>query len=515
MQPIALRERSHWAFIDFIKPPEDFREWNTWVCQKFVESIITEGIPVNLRDADDQEKVFANDLADRSAFYHRMEAVESGRGELEKARDIEGWRLDSLKLTQGIARYLQGDCGDNLIVVFDNVDRRESPAQLTAFQTALWFMDQTRCLVILQMRDATFEAYKNEPPLDTYRTGQIFHISPPRFIDVVKRRLELSLEYLASEAPEQVSFQTTAGVTIKYPKNRAGEFLTGIYNELFQSRNNVARVLEGLAGRNVRKALDMFFAIITSGHMPEEVIASVAQGTGFRSFPEYRILRALMRQDYRFFNNNSGFVANIFHCESRWERPSNLLIPELLFHLISQRKVRGDNGQMGFVALPRLLSELEGLGFVRSDIIDAAHFCLKKELIEVDTSSLETIRSHDSLKATAGGWAHMRLLSSRVEYIASLLPTTAVNDKNLSTRVFDLMQIESRSGKLAYHHSVQLLVGFEVYLRRQFAEFSAHPGFADRQRSGSKYVLDKLQEAITFARNDSAKLGGQADLLDL
>ena len=91
-------------------------------------------------------------------------------------------------------------------------------------------MDQTKCLIILQVRDATFEAYKNEPPLDTYRTGQIFHISPPRFVDVVKRRLELSLEYLAHAAPETVSIKTTSGITIKYPRGRAGDFLTGIYN---------------------------------------------------------------------------------------------------------------------------------------------------------------------------------------------------------------------------------------------------------------------------------------------
>lgn len=514
LQPEPLREKNHWAFINFINPPEDFGRWNDWVCEAFVASVIEEGAPINLRDEGDQERVFANDLADRGAFYRRMEGVQLGRGELERARDIETWRLDGLKLARGISRYLQGDRGENLIVVFDNVDRRESTGQLAAFQTALWFMEQTRCLVILQMRDSTFEAFKNEPPLDTYRTGQIFHISPPRFVDVVKRRLELSLEYLAAQAPEQVTFKTRSGVTIKYPKSRSGDFLSGIYHELFDSRSNVARVLEALAGRNVRRALDMFFAIITSGHMPEELIASVAQGSRTRTFPEYLILRALMRQSYRFFNNNTGFVANIFHCESRWERPSNLLIPELLFFMIGQRKVRGDNGQMGFVALSRLLQEMEGFGFVRSDVLDAANFCLKKELIEVDTSSLDTIRERDSLKATAAGWAHMRLLSSRTEYLASVLPTTAIDDKQLSSRIYDLMQTELRLGRMPYNQSVSLVEGFEKYLRGQAASLASHPGFADRKQTGSAYIVGKLQEAIRFARRDRGVLSGQADLLD-
>jgi len=78
----------------------------------------------------------------------------------------------------------------------DNVDRLELKNQLDAFQLALWFMHKTRSFVILQMRDETYERYKNQPPLDTFRTGITFHITPPRFLDVVKKRLELSLEYL-------------------------------------------------------------------------------------------------------------------------------------------------------------------------------------------------------------------------------------------------------------------------------------------------------------------------------
>ncbi len=515
LQPPALKKKNRWAFINFNTAPPDHAHWENWVCDSFVQSVLEEGAPIDLRDAADQERVFASDLADRRAYYERMDGVQAGRGALEKARDIEQWRLDPLKLTRGIARYLQGDRGDNLVIVFDNVDRRDTVEQLTAFQTALWFMDQTRGLVILQMRDSTFEAFKNEPPLDTYRTGQIFHISPPRFVDVVKRRLELSLEALAEEAPAQVKFQTKSGATISYPKSRAGEFLRGIYIELFQRPSNVSRILEALAGRNVRRALDMFMAIITSGHMPEEIIASVAQGTGMRSFPEYRTLRALMRQDYRFFNHYSGFVANIFNCDSRWQRPSNLLIPEMLFYLISQRKVRGDNGQTGYVALPRLLFELEALGFVRSDVVSGARFCLTKGLIEVETSSSDTIQDRDSVKATASGWAHMRLLSSRIEYLAAVLPTTPINDPKFAARIFDLMQMENRSGSLPFHQVVQLVQGLESYLRIQSNELCAHPGYAGRARSGSEYVLDKVQEALTHARKAGARYTGQPDLLDV
>jgi hypothetical protein len=514
LQPDNLREKDHWAFLNFNNAPEDVNRWESWVCDEFAKSIVEEGAPIDFRLPEDQERVFASDLADRKAFYDRMEAAQPSRGALERARDIEQWRLDSLKLTLGTSRYLQGDKGENIIVVFDNVDRRDSTAQLAAFQTALWFMEQTRSFVILQMRDTTFENYKHKPPLDTYRTGQIFHISPPRFIDVVKKRLELSLEALQEEAPELVKYFTKTGMAVTYPKSWAGGFLRGIYNELFLRPNNLSRVLEALAGRNVRKALDMFMAILTSGHMPEETIASVAQGTGFRSFPEFRTIRALMRQDYRFFSDRSGFIANIFSCEGNWERPSNLLVPELLFYLIGQRKVRGDNGQIGFVAISKLLAEMEARGFVKSDVKDAAHFCLKKELVETETSSQDVVSDSASLKATASGWAHMRILASRMEYIAAVLPTTPMNDKQLSARVYESMQTENRVGQLSFHTAVGLVDGFHKYLQTQEKAQNQFLGNIHSQHSGSKYILGKMEEALNFARREDAKVTGQPDLLD-
>lgn len=514
LQPKPLKEKNHWAFLNFNNAPEDTSMWNEWVCDAFAKSVIEEGAPLDLRDTDDQERVFATALADRAAYYKRMEGVSAGRGELERARDIEQWRLDPSKLTKGIARYLQGDRRENLIVVFDNVDRRDGKAQLAAFQTALWFMDQTKCLVLLQMRDSTFENFKHEPPLDTYKTGQVFHISPPRFIDVVKRRLELSLEALSQEAPEQVRFRTKSGASFQYPKSRAGDFLKGIYAELFVSPNNISRVLEALAGRNVRQALDMFMAIITSGHMPEAVIASVAQGIGYRSFPEYRAIRALMRQDYKYFNNHCGFVANIFNCDSSWERPSNLLIPEILFYLLGQRKAPGDNGQMGFVGLPRLLDQMETQGFIRADVSDALKFCLVKGLVEVETCSPDTIRDHDAIKATGSAWAHMRLLSSRLEYVTSVLPTTPINDEKLAARIYEAMQQESRGGEIRLHTSINLVEGFESYLKLQERSMRSHPGYNERRVTGSQYIIAKVEEALKFARNENANVSRQPDLLD-
>ncbi|MBL4620442.1 MAG: hypothetical protein JKX88_10145 [Marinicaulis sp.] len=514
LQPKPLADKNHWAFIDFNDAPEDLSAANDWVCKEFVLSLRREGAPFDVTNAQDQERIFANPLKERAAYYRRMEDASLGRGALEKARDLESWRVDDEKLAEGVSRYLQGDKAENIIAVFDNVDRRDAPNQLAAFQTALWFMAKTRSFVILQMRDVTFELFKDEPPLDTYRSGQIFHISPPRFIDVVKKRLELSLEALAKQAPETVRYSTPSGLTISYPKSRAGEFLKSIYSELFQRRNNVATVLEALAGRNVRRALDMFMAIITSGLMPEDLITVVATGANTRSFPEHRILKILMRQDYRYFSDSSGFVSNLFYCEPSWQRPSNFILVEIIFLLLGKRKARGDNGQMGYLSVCRIKDSLESFGFIREDIHAACHFALKKELVEADTAAISTLEDKDCIKATASGWAHLRILSSRIEYLSSILPTTAICDDPFSDRIFDRMQLENKHGRLLFSQSIQLVEQFEHYLKSQYADLSSHPGYADKEKSGAAYVIRKIGEAVTFARKENSKDGTQMDWLD-
>lgn len=514
LQPAALREATHWAFLDFNFAPDDLGKAEDWVFDSFIRSLIEEGAPIDPTREEDQERLFAQDLSERASFYARMDRVSAGRGELERARDIEAWRMEPERVARGASRHLQGERGDVIIVVFDNVDRRGVESQLAAFQLALWFMDQMRCIVILQMRDVTFEAHKNDRPLDTYKTGQVFHISPPKFIDVVKRRLELSQLELSQHAPETIRYQTPSGITISYPKTRAGEYLQQIYLELFSKPTNMSTILEALAGRNVRKALDMFMAIITSGHMPEDLITSVAAGELAQRFPEYLILRILMRQDYRFFSDASGFVSNIFYCSRQWERPSNLLVPELLFYLLGQRRVNGENGQLGFVAVSRVQSHLERIGFVDRDVMHACHYLLSSELVEADSATALTLSSTDSVKATASGWVHMRLLAARSEYVWGVLPTTALNDRALDARVFDLMQTESRHGSLFASQANGGVEHFHRYLQAQYNSLRNHAGYAAVGQWGSSYIIQKVSEAVRLERSQAMQ-PMQPDLLDI
>lgn len=515
LQPPEISTKCHWAFLNVNDAPPKLENLREWVCQEFVKSIQKEGAPIDLEDAETQEKVFSANLRARKAYYDRMNKSSDGRGNLEEARDIEQWRQDPEISTMAIARYLHGDKGDNIVVVFDNVDRRNAEEQLVCFQLALWFMAQTRALVILSMRDVTYELYKNEPPLDTYKSGTVFHISPPRFIDVVKRRLELSLEAIDAEIPDQVSYSLQSGMQVKYDGKRAADFLRAVYEEIFERPRNVSKIIEALAARNVRQSLDMFLSILTSGHMTEDDLTRVSMSPRNARLSEYTLIKILMRGDSRFYNSTSGVIANLFHCDSNWKRPSNLICVEILYWLIGKRKAKGDNGHMGYFAVSHIGQDLEKLGFVPEDVLGACEFLVANALIEPDTLSLVNLERNDCVKVTASGFIHMRILSERIEYLSSVLPTTAINDDRFSDKIFDAMRTENATGRLSLSRRLTLTRQLGEYLSSQRKELRRHDGYSAQLKTGADYIIGHIEAAVNnFTEDKPGPRPTQQDFLD-
>ena len=343
LQSEKLAEVTRWAFVDFNSSPADLAHAEKWLCNIFAESFQRENPGVDLTSGDVLRGIFSRNIQRRRGIYELLEATSPEKAATAKADDLRIWQDDPEETARGIANYVLGSRQEVLITVLDNVDRLDLKNQLDAFQLALWFMQRTNCFVILQMRDETFERYKNRPPLDTFRTGIIFHITPPRFVDVVKRRLELSLEYLAANTKEQQTYAIETGIRFTYPKTRLENFLQHLYSDIFDRKRNISRVLEALAGRDVRRALDMFVSIITSGHLSETAITSTVIGGGTIPITEHDILKILMRTEYRFFSDRSGFVSNILAAGPKWQKPDNFLLVEILYFLaINPEESRAD-----------------------------------------------------------------------------------------------------------------------------------------------------------------------------
>ena len=519
LQPDEQKRWAHWAFIDFnpatpLATALDASATN-WMCEKFIESFAQENPGFDPYANENLTRIFSQDLQKRRGIYEETKKRLSPQ-DAAKARidDLQKWQADPQRIAFGITRHFAAERNEVVVVVMDNVDRLSLENQLAAFSLSLWFMDQSKAFVILQMRDETYERFKDKPPLDTYRSGVVFHISPPRFLDVVKRRLELCLEYLSRNTPQTLEYSLSNGARIIYPNSMLGEFLKGVYLELFDRKHNVSRVLQGLAGRNVRRALDMFVSVLNSGHLQEEQITSVAKGAGGIAIPEHRVLKILMRTEYRFFSEFSGFVSNIFHIEDRCEQPNNFLVSDILFWLSDNRKQRGEAGLEGYFSVEHVADVLQRRGYVPDDVVRTCSWLLRNQLIEADHMNQTAVARGDCVKVTAAGFIHLRILGERLEYLYGILTVTPISEHKAAEQIADYIRRESQLGQLTASSMGRCIEEFLKYLKVQHAQLSrAYPEFGG-DRTGASFTIGQIESALRFFKEPHAASPRQLNLLD-
>lgn len=513
LQAADQRDLTHWAFVDFNVSPSDLKSAEAWMCETFVESFRVEN-GFDALASENWSAVFAVELNRRKAIYDDIAVSSPEQAKMARANDLSKWIDDPCLVAKGVSRYFQGDqCekGHTVVVVMDNVDRLGKDEQLEVFRLSLWFMNQTRCFVILNLRDDTFERFKNEPPLDTYRTGVTFHIQPPKFIDVVRKRLELSAAYLADEVSDRLEYRTES-LRFTYPKSLVGEFLKELYLEIFERHHNLAQVIQGLAGRDVRKALAIFESVLRSGHLSEEAITSKLRGAGSFEVNQDVILKTLMRGEYQFHSSHSGFVANLFYVDAKWERPSSFLVIDIVFWLWVKRKSVGPLRIQGYFSVAWIARELELRGYIASDVINACGFCLAQGLVEADHFGRDLQGEDDNIKITYSGFVHLRLLLDRLEYLYGVLPTTPFFNRTYAESVSKTLDREASGAEVPWVFKLQAVELLFRHLKEQHAAgVISFPQFGGAD-TGASYVLDRIERTIEGARG--RKLTPSPNLMD-
>lgn len=499
LQPKELQDKSRWAWIDF----NAWVEFNTssdisqrWLCESFIKSFREENPSIDLDSMDVLKGIFSRNIQKRNAIY--SEVAKGGATDSAarmRGEDLAKWQDDPIEFMRGLGNYVMGGRNEILIVVLDNVDRMDLDGQLKAFSLGLWLMNETKAFVVLQMRDETYERFKNQKPLDTYRTGIAFHITPPRFIDVVKKRLDLSIQYLAEQSKDTHTYMLPSGIRIAIPRSDLGTFLHELYVELFERRRNVSRILESLAGLDVRRALDMFSGIITSGHLREDQITSQVAGNAEVRITEHNILKILMRGEYRFFSDNSGLITNIFHFENNWQNPHNFIIPEILFYLANNRKKTGQIGTEGYFSVPHLAGVMQARGIDPEDTLAATNYLLNRYLVNADHMNHVKVGLGDSVKIAASGYIHLRILAERLEYLYGIIPVVKVTNAGVVKALAETVERESRIGSVSEHGkrlAVSTLCDYLWDEAESIAERTGRPFDKSDKTSGSIYVLRQL-----------------------
>lgn len=504
---ISPELRSHLLVvsINFNDMPDDLSEVNRWVCEAFIDAAFANGDPtLDRTDPECLKRIFSVEIRDNAGAYKVLQAAGADKYNERLGSDFLKWMADPVTFARAVARHVSGDRGKYIAVVFDNVDRRNRENQLSIFQTAQWFRRQTQSLCLLCLRDETYETYKNEPPLDAFLNSLHFYIRPPRFVDMVRRRLDLAIEYIADEGV-MLPIVDLPGVGRVRPRQELGGYLKAVYVDLFQKQRLTTVILEGLSGKNVRRALEMFSNVLISGHIEAVDLARTMFTSGTSPVRENSLIKSLMRTNYLYFFDGHGFVRNLFDFFPGVSRPNHFIKLELLEFLSSNRKKVGDARYEGYFSVEFLVRRFVELGFPEQDIILTLEGLMGQGLVLADHLRSSGLVTTDLVRANVAGFVHQKVLCARQEYLAACALVTPLSNDATAKQIGRLWQISPPKRDISYRAKQEVLLLFKAYLEGEYRRFCETSPFFAQDAKGTPIALRQMDDVLGFATSRRAR----------
>ncbi len=495
-----IRNKMFWSVIDFNTAPQDITNLESWICQEFINDFSSRNGGHDFFSFENLKRYFAPDIARRENGPYALLRDSAFESYVEKITDdITRWYDDPEKLSEGIIRYYSKDKNIPIVVVFDNVDKRDRDQQLSIFQSVQWFRSKNKCFSILSLRDETFDAYKDSPPLDAFLKPFAFRIVPPRFINVVKRRLELAINYLASQTDKTLTYSLPNGIQVTYPSTKIGKYLLTIYLSVFNPKRKISLILEALSGKNIRRALEMFTEILISGYFGDDLIFSITEGNKFY-IPEWLVIRVLMRTNYEFFADNHGYTQNLLAVQAESKTSNNFILLEVLEYLANRRKKRTSFKIEGYIYVPDIEVHCSKLGYSKEDIFWALELLLNRGLIIADHQRTKGISGQDYIKISASGYYHLRFLASRTEYLSSIPIDTYYNNRDIAQRFVDISYDSMKNRR----KRLELL---KEYLTSEYQNYKLSVQEFEDANEGVEKFIEKIETAMVFENGKNDIIG--------
>lgn len=490
-----VRERTIWAFIDFNNTGSQ-NDMNSYVAEQFMKSL-EELNGYDFYDEEQLDKIFGPDLTKFDRTNKTLKRDNPAEYAARRATERDKLIDDETKFAEAIARYYAGEHNQGLVVVFDNVDKLSTDRQLMIFESAQWFKNLTKALVVVNLRDATFEAHRDEKPLDAFINAINFYIRSPRFAQVIRKRLELLMETLPSEISKNQEYTLKTGQKVTYQSSRIGEFVMRIYLSLFDSRD-MTSMLEALVAKNVRRALGMFSDIIISPHISTNQITGAAIAGNSYRIPERVLIRALMRGRYQYFLDRGVYIHDIIGADESHTRPSNFIFVDVLEYLIRNRKQRIEFNQEGYVTIGKLVDEMSRLGYDENDANSAITSLVGRGMIEPESLVDSDLTPDEPVRAHGSGYVHSRLLLRQDEYLIGVTSAIKVTSKETATSIGSIWAGWDSRHEMSLGNKIRILEKLRDYLRLEYQRRVRRHAFYEEFGYGGRHLLQSVENAHTY-----------------
>ena len=501
--PADLRDRTVWIRLNLNLAPLSQELIYRWTAEAIVAAFRTQFPNIAFDEFSQLEKIFRKELTALRKGPLSILDPTSTDYKVRVADRLTALQSDPIEMAKGLTAYLCSGAERLLVVVLDNCDKRTRDEQLTMFQIAHWVQGEFQCLVVLPLRDVTYDLYHGQPPLNTALKQFVFRIEPPQFSDVLQKRIRLALSEIARNASSSNSFsyQLPNGIRVTYPAEDQALYLASILRSLYAHDRFVRQVMTGLAGRDVRRALEIFLEFCMSGHIGEDEIFKIRVFEGRHVLPLSLVARVLLRMQRRYYDGTRSYIKNIVQCEPSDPFPDHFVRLTLLHWFEGRLRTNGPAGVEGFHRAADMIADLSVIGHDADRVREELSFLTKEGCLVAEHLRSEDIADDDLLKTTASGVVHLQLMANP-EYLAACAEDTWIGDAELCKRVAQRLGsgVTSQFSPLT---TARNATEFVEYLQAAQKELLRSPdSFLEPERAFSVQTLREAEAGIKAAEID-------------
>jgi len=438
--PDDIKKEICWLNINLNNSPSEKNMIYDWVMVQIIDGIRNQS-QIDIDEMATIEKIFALNISRFKKGPISLLSPDSKEYKLKLSDEYNRLLLDKPQYVRQLIDFLFNNRNKLLIVVLDNCDKRNRDAQLLMFEVANWMKTSFACMVILPLRDSTFDNYRKEKPLDTVIKDFVFRIDPPLLDKVLYERFRFFIREMSTDRRD-FYYTCSNSIKINCKRSEVANYLQSILTSLFQNQF-FKRLISGLAGRDIRKGLEIFLDFCKSGHICEDEIFRMIQSEGDYSLPNHIISRILLRGSRKYYNDEYSIVKNLFHSYQSDTFPNPYVRQAILIWLKNKYHILGPNGTKGFHRIVDLLHDLQSYGHNPCRVIEEIKILAKAACVVTEAPSDEILED-DLISIAPSGFVHLELMKN-VDYLSAISEDTYFRNPEIAQKIADNLIGKKRS----------------------------------------------------------------------
>jgi len=435
--PADLRQATLWVHLNMNFALVNREEIYNWLREEIITSIRSSYASIDFDELESSKSLYSVEVNSWNKQASKLLIEGSSQYNTELYNELRGLKADRHRTAQAYCRYCGGERGKLVIIVLDNCDKRLLEEQLLMFEAAQWLQREFKALIILPLREETYDNHSDEPPLDTALKDMVFRIEAPPFHNVLSKRVEMALNQLHSSATTY-RYELQNGIHVDYSASDQAKYLSAIVASIFAEDRTVSRLVLGLAGGNLRRAFEIFLEFCNSGHIPESEILKIQRATGTYQIPLYIMLRVLLRQNRRYYDGSKTYLRNLFSTKEAAAPRDYFLHLSVLSWLNERCSKRSISRVIGYFPIRDIINFLATYGFGRDVVIEAITSLARWHCVLTEDFKVDYLTDSTLVKISPAGIVHLELLSD-VNYWAAVAEDIYFDNHAVAEGIADRM----------------------------------------------------------------------------